>query len=269
MRALCVLRAAPVYRRDAVFQGLRAAGYEVHTKMMPHLCASDIIVSWNRYGVPDQQAHMIERAGGRAVIMENGYLGKDLAGDSWYALSVGHHAGRGSWPGSGEPAGHWSMATGAGAAARWDDLAIPLAPWREPGGETIVLHQRGIGEHGIASPHRWAEDLTPRIKGARMRAHPGAGNTTDLEHDVRKASEVITWASGAALRCLTMGIPVWYAMPGWIGAPAALPLQERARWVLPLRDDAARLGMLRRLAWAQWRLSEIESGHAFRTLLGV
>lgn len=269
MRALCVLRAAPVYRRDAVFQGLRAAGYEVHTKMMPGLRASDIIVTWNRYGVPDQQAHMIERAGGRALIMENGYLGKELAGDSWYALSIGHHAGRGTWPGSGVPAAQWGMADGGGACDRWDDLGIQLSPWREPGGETIVLHQRGIGEHGIASPHRWAEDLTPRIKGARMRVHPGSGNTTTLEHDVRKASEVITWASGAALRCLTMGIPVWYAMPSWIGAPASLPLQERARGVLPLRDDAARLGMLRRLAWAQWRLSEIESGHAFRTILGV
>lgn len=269
MRAVCLLRPAPVYRRDAVMVGLRAAGYEVHTKLPPKLCASDILVSWNRYGVPDQQAHMVERAGGRAVIMENGYLGKDLAGDSWYAMSIGHHAGRGRWPFCDEPAGYWDMAAGTGAAARWDDLGVQLAPWREPGGETIVLHQRGIGEHGIASPHRWAEDLTPRIKRARMRVHPGAGNTTSLEHDVRHASEVITWASGAALRCLTLGIPVWYAMPGWIGAPAALPLADRALGLQPLRDDFARLAMFRRLAWAQWRLSEIESGHAFRTLLDV
>lgn len=269
MRALCVIRPAPVYRRDAVLRGLRAAGYEVHNTMMPRPCASDIIVSWNRYGVPHQQARVIEAAGGRAVIMENGYLGKDLAGDNWYALSIGHHAGRGTWPFSSEPAAYWGMATSVGAAARWDDLGVQLGPWREPGGETIVLHQRGIGEHGVASPHRWAEDLTPRIKGARMRVHPGSGNTTTLEHDVRKASEVITWASGAALRCLVLGIPVWHAMDGWIGAPAALPLKQRATGAQPLRDDSARLGMLRRMAWAQWRLSEIESGHAFRTLLGI
>jgi hypothetical protein len=267
MRALCLLRSPPVYRRDAVCRGLVAAGLDV-VQSIDKPRPDDVVVTWNRYGAGHSEATRFERAGARAVVMENGHLGKDFAGDSWYALALGHHAGRGNWPYSSEA---WTTgaATDADRHARWDDLGIKLQPWRQPGGETIVLHQRGIGEHGIASPHRWAEELTPRINGARMRVHPGSGNTTTLEHDTRNASEVITWASGAALRCLVMGIPVWYAMDGWIGAPAALPLKQRAPGVQPLRDDAARLGMLRRLAWAQWRLSEIESGHAFRTLLGV
>jgi hypothetical protein len=42
-------------------------------------------------------------------------------------------------------------------------------------------------------------------------------------------------------------------MPQWIGE------QDNT--------DAGRLAMFQRLAWAQWRLSEIESGFAFRWLL--
>jgi hypothetical protein len=42
-------------------------------------------------------------------------------------------------------------------------------------------------------------------------------------------------------------------MPGWIAE------QDNT--------DAGRLAMLRTLAWAQWRLSEIESGEAFERLI--
>lgn len=264
MRALCLLRSPPVYRREAVCRGLRAAGFDVVPRIdRPR--AGDVVLTWNRYGAGHAEASRFERAGGRAIVMENGHLGKDFAGDSWYALALGHHAGRGTWPHCDDA---WAPGAAAGAAqhARWDDLGVQLQPWRQPGGETIVLHQRGIGEPGIASPPGWAERVTARIKGARMRTHPGAGNKTELEHDVRNASCVITWASGAALRCLVLGIPVYHDMLGWVGAPAALTLD---RWGQqpPLCDDAARLSMFRRLAYAQWRLSEIESGHAFRALL--
>lgn len=265
MRALCLLRSPPVYRREAVCHGLRAAGYEVVAKLdKPE--PADVVLSWNRYGAGHAHASRFEHAGARCVVMENGHLGKDFCGDSWYALALGHHAGRGTWPHADADA--WAPWPGDPPpwTARWDALGVQLQPWRPPGGETIVLHQRGIGEPGIASPPGWAERVTARIKGARMRTHPGSGNKIELEHDVRNASRVITWASGAALRCLVLGMPVWYEMHGWIGAPAAHQLDRLA---VPRCDDAARLHMLRRLAWAQWRLSEIESGHAFRTLLGV
>jgi hypothetical protein len=86
-----------------------------------------------------------------------------------------------------------------------------------------------------------------------------------LEHDLRSASRVITWASSAALCAIKMGVPVFYEMPKWIGAEAARPLSEFGR--LPNRDDASRLRMFRRMAWALWERSEIESGEAFAHLL--
>jgi hypothetical protein len=61
------------------------------------------------------------------------------------------------------------------------------------------------------------------------------------------------------------GIPAWYAFPKWVGAGAARPLSEWGQ--PPKRNDSDRLEMLRRLAWAIWRPSEIASGEAIRSVL--
>lgn len=249
MRALCLIRESPVYRADAFRRGLKKAGYE----LVPNIKRpepTDIVVCWNRYGNWHEQATRFEQAGARAVIVENGYLGKDWLGGGWYAMALGHHAGAGKWP--------------AGPQWRWDSLKVELAPWREGGTETIVLGQRGIGEPGLASPDGWAQRVAAKV-GGRIRKHPGTGDSVPLEHDLRNASSVVTWASSAALLALMMGIPVWYEMPQWIGAEACRPLSEFGGE--PLRDDAARLRMFQRLIWAMWNLDEIQSGYAFRHLL--
>lgn len=89
--------------------------------------------------------------------------------------------------------------------------------------------------------------------------------SVSLEDDLSDARCVVTWNSGAALRALLMGVPAFYEFPAWIGAKAALPLTA---WPAePKRCDEARLAMFRRLAWAQWRIVEIESGEAFAALL--
>ena len=74
-----------------------------------------------------------------------------------------------------------------------------------------------------------------------------------LEDDLAKASKVVTWGSGAGIKALMLGIRVESHMPNWIGE------QDNT--------DKGRLAMFRRLAWANWRLSEIESGQAFQWLL--
>ena len=84
-----------------------------------------------------------------------------------------------------------------------------------------------------------------------------------LEDDLRDAWACITWGSGAALKALTLGIPVFHGMPNWIGAGAALPMHADLEH--PARGD--RLPAFRRLAWAMWNLQEIESGEPFRRLL--
>jgi hypothetical protein len=134
-----------------------------------------------------------------------------------------------------------------GGNERWDDLGIELAPWRTSG-ETVILPQRGIGPRPYAMPANWASG-----KQGRLRQHPGRNPCKLLEQDLANAGLVWTWGSGAAIKALLWGIPVRSEMPGWIGEQN--------------NTDEGRLAMFRRLAWAQWRLSEIESGEAFSWLL--
>lgn len=250
-RALSLLRNSEHYRATAFCAGLRAVGFEVVTELLDPTPA-DVLLTWNRSGGYNETAQRFERAGARVLVAENGYLGKSWRGDKWFALALGHHLGAGEWI----PAGR----------ERWDALQVPLAPWRDGGTEVLVLEQRGIGEPGIASPPGWAEQVASRT-GGRIRKHPGAGvPQISLEADLAHVREVITWHSAAGLGALMAGVPVFYDFPQWIGAQAGVPLRLRG-FVPPLRDDAARLMMFRRLAWAQWRLEEIERGDAFAHLL--
>lgn len=250
-RALNLLRAALHYRREAFDAGLRAAGF-TNVNALPDPRPGDLLLSWNRYGGYHDQAQLFERAGAHVLVAENGYLGKSwqVPGE-WFALAAGHHAGAGRWV--------------DGGPARWNGWGVHLAPWRTNGTETVILGQRGIGEPGIKSPDRWAEVTRKRI-GGRIRAHPGnAPAAVPLAADLKVAREVITWHSGAALHALLMGIPVWTDFPQWIGAGAARPLCD---WPGDgLRDDAARLAMFQRLAWAMHTLDEIRTGEPIARLV--
>lgn len=249
-RALCLLREDLAYRRDAFLIGLQAVGYwPVPVIVDPN--PQDVLIIWNRYGRYDRAAQQFEAAGAPVIVCENGWLGKDWLGDTWFSMALNHHGGAGEW----RPAG----------AKRWDALDVRLEPWRGSIGETVILGQRGIGEPGIASPDNWAEK-TREIYRGRIRPHPAKLHCEALEYDLRNTARCITWGSAAALHAIRLGIPTYYEMPLWIGKQAALPLAAFHKQA-PQCDDAARLAMFRSVAWAMWRISEIESGAAFDHLL--
>ncbi len=131
-------------------------------------------------------------------------------------------------------------------------------------GPSLIFGQRGFGHPDVRAPLRWAENAR-RQYGGRIRPHPADEPTVPLEQDLEGIGQVLTWHSAAALLSLLQGVPAWYAFPKWVGAQAGRPLSE---WGQPnARDDAARLAMLRRLAWAIWRPEEIASGEAIRSVL--
>jgi|SRR5580765_487295 len=244
-----MIRPQLVYRKDVFCSGLRCAGYEVHNLNPFDPTPDDVLLIWNRYGQFDEQAKWFEKKGATVLVAENGYLREGLDG-RWFALAKGHHAGAGAWR--------------AGGPERWDALGIKLAPWSQKGKEVLILAQRGIGEPGVASPKNWAQTIQQKY-GGRIRPHPGdAPPKVSLRDDLRDVACVITWHSAAALYALMYGVPVFHAFPQWIGARAALRLDQYPR---ALRDDAARLEMFRELIWAQWSLEEIANGTAFRHLL--
>jgi hypothetical protein len=253
-RALNLLRPALTYRREAFDAGLAACGFTVVPELRyPDPC--DVLVIWNRYGGYHETAARFESRGAKVVVAENGYLRKSWKGGEWFSLSLWHHAGAGAWPN--------------GPDARWDSFGVEPAPWREPGGEVVIFGQRGIGEPMVRCPNDWAEGVRTLTAG-RIRLHPGENrNVPPLSEDLKNASAWVTWNSAAALTALLMGIPGYTGWASWIGASACTPVSKFKPGESPMRDDAARLRMFRRLAWAMWQLSEIRDGEAFRTLLAV
>jgi hypothetical protein len=249
--AWVAIRELPHYRRDAFVAGLQRLGFRIQAGAPLAPIGNDVLVTWNRYGPSDKTARTFEARGLPVIVVENGYLGNEFAhhpGRRWYAMSLGQHNGAGVWP--------------QGGRERWDALGIELKPWRTGGAELVALPQRGIGPPGVAMPPTWTRGAQ---KLARVRPHPGRHAAADLERDLAKARAVITWGSGAALKALAWGIPVFHSFKQWIGAPAArlLDLIDQG----PVRDDEARLAMFARLAWAQAELREIESGDAIARLL--
>ena len=260
MKACLLIRTMPWYRRNSFAAGLTAVGYEVTDKLEPH--RENIVVMWNRYGHYDHIAKQYELAGGKVVIAENGYLGREWIGANWYAISQNFHNG-----------GGWFYSEDVNtpnSKSRWNSFGVEVSPWSKGGSEIVILETRSIGPVGIAEPRGWSETLCEKLKSKismpiRIRKHPGERSCTPLLDDLRNAWAVITWGSGGALKALLAGIPVFYGFPKWIGAGAGELITGQTDFTnRPLR---ARLPVFQKLAWGMWRTGEIEKGDPFKWLL--
>lgn len=222
-------------RRAAFAAGLERLGFTVVDGVTNRPGDRDILVTWNLIRDGRIAADRFAAIGRPVIVAENASWGNGFRGGHWYTLARGRH----------NTAGAFSI----GDAHRWDSLGVELEPWRADG-ETVLLPQRGIGPAGVAMPADWIRRNAAR---GRIRPHPGQGAAIPLEQDLAHAAQVITWGSGAAIKALIWGIRVESHMPNWIGE------QDNT--------DAGRLAMFRRLAWAQWQLSEISHGEPFARLL--
>lgn len=238
MRAWLNLRHSVPERRAAFVRGLERIGYSVVEAVTFRPGDRDILVTWNRIREGETVAQAFESRGLPVLVTENASWGNDFAGQWWYTLARNFHNTAGRFP--------------LGDESRWDSLGVEPAPWRCGGNEVVILPQRGIGPPGVAMPQAWTEKVK-RSTGGRVRPHPGKQKCVPLDEDLERARSVHTWGSGAAIKALLWGIPVYSHMPNWIGE------QDNT--------DDGRLAMFRRLAWAQWTLKEFASGEPFARLL--
>lgn len=258
MRACLTIRDHPTARVEPFINGLKACGY----KILQHPfdpAPGDVLVIWNRYGRFHELATGWEAAGNTVIVAENGYTGraKDCR---LYAMALNHHNG----------AGRWHVGTDDRSAR----LRQSLQPWREDGTDILIIAQRGIGEPGIGSPPGWHGEAARLLlhqtkRPIRVREHPGNVRgphkppEKPLHEDLKDVWAALTWGSGAAIKALMLGVPVFHAFDRWIGAPAAKHgLDDLEN---PYRGD--RTQMLHQLAWAQWDVDEIRTGEPFRHLL--
>lgn len=265
MKAYCLIRPGPLYRREAFMSGLAAAGLDAKFGAPPGVSADVVLVIWNRYDTNHMLALQVERAGGTVIVAENGYLGaggtspkfdvtKGPQPGHYYALAKGGHNGQGTWP--------------DGNGSRWERLGIELKPWREAGDHVLVLPNRSFGIPGKMMPPDWPQRAVERLgrmtkRPVRLRPHPQNDEPKrHLSEDLKNAWMAVVWSSSAGLHALAAGIPVLCEAPQWIGkAAAATGLVDEGE---PLPE---RLAMFQRMAWAQWTLEEIASGGPIRRLL--
>lgn len=245
--ASVILRHEPNYRSQAVIAGFKKHGYKIASTPHPNPTENDVLLIWNRYSRYEHHAKMYKAAGGKVIIMENGYIGHAKA------LAIDHHNGAGTWA--------------VGNEDRWHKFGVELREWRTDGSHILVLPQRGIGEPGVSMPRNWLVNTMDKIKRytdrpIKVRKHPGTNRCTPLEDDLANAWACVTWGSGAAIKAIAHGVPVFHEFGQWIGAGASncnMDIED------PYLGD--RLGMFERLSWAQFFMSEIESGYAFEVLL--
>lgn len=240
----------PWHRRALFTAGLQRAGFQVEPRLFDPR-PGDVLVLWNRNIYEEAHAQRFESAGATVVIAENGYIGMDESGGRPLALAKRYHNGAGQWR--------------IGPTSRW---TMDLKPWRDRGDFILLLPQRGIGPPGVAMPNGWANRAAAELKKMtgrpiKLRLHPG-GSKEEPYEALKGAWAAVTWGSGAAIKALFAGVPVFYDFRSWIGASAAIHLKS-ADLEQPFTGD--RLPMFQRLAWAQWSGREIESGEAFAFLL--
>lgn len=259
MKAVCMIRELPHYRRHAFVEGLQKAGYSITDSLALPSSKDDLLVIWNRYGQFESRANNWEANGGTVLVAENGYVGKDQDGLQYYALAVHGHNGSGWFP--------------VGDEDRFSKLNIELKPFIHRKGYYLVCGQRGIGSALMASPPNWHERARNYLRSlkplpeVKVRLHPGPHDpVVKLEDDFAGASICIIWSSSSGVKALIEGIPVKYDAPHWICSPSATRLRSGEM----LRDEGARLHALQRMAWAQWSVAELASGEPFvRILEGV
>jgi hypothetical protein len=253
--AVVMVRKGGTYHKECFVEGVCKAGFAV-TDYPNHIPRKgDLILFWNLNPNQVSFARRFAAAGAHIIITENGWIGTAPDGGKMYALCLDHHNGLGRWPlGDGERS-----------------MGVKIRPWREDGDHILVLAARGIGEPGIAQPPGWVADITKRLqrvtkRSVRLRPHPGRQEGgTPLEADLAGAWAAVTWGSGAAIKSLAMGVPVFYELNGWIGASAArYGLSDLEH---PFLGD--RQPMFNRLAWAQWSGAEIASGKPISRLVAL
>lgn len=248
--ATCLFRTSDYYRRDEFCRGLRRHGFVLADKHLRDPAPEDVLLIWNRNRNVEDVAARYERAGARVIVAENGYLGQPPGGGKFYALALGHHNGGGSWF--------------VGDGVRFD---IPEQPWRARGDHILLLPQRGIGSPGVRMPNGWLGGVTKRLaavtgRPVRVRLHPGH-KKLDPAPDFVDCHAAVTWGSGAGIKALQAGIPVFHEFERWIGGVAG----SRLGGDVESCNMPDRAELWRRVSWAQWALDEISSGEAFDRLL--
>lgn len=263
--AWITLRHEPPYRSGSFAHGLERVGYSpiLAFPEPKQVKADDVVVTWNLNPRYRPAADAALNSGASLIVAENGYVHRRGSSEPYYALARNGHNGSGFWF--------------VGKRNRFEDLRHGFAPWREPtkGSYILVANQRGIGSDLMKCPRDFADKIRDRIdrvyhaagfkKSPKVviREHPGRHKAqVELSEHLREARACVSWASNTLNIACLAGIPSFHIAPYHVNDAVIGDLS-----LLPNPPETDRDTAFNRLAWAQWSLSEINDGTAFRCLL--
>jgi len=210
----------------------------------------DVLITWSPFRLSKRWAAVrdVRAAGGRAVILENGWLSPP-GGARYFQFALDGWNGTGRFP--------------DGGPARWAAWGVTLRDWQRQGGHVLVLGQKA---QSIADARRmpsgWAQSLRLDTRRPVLRRMPGAARP--LEEDLRGAWCTVTWTSTAAIKGLVAGIPAFHCGPNTLCPELSKPGLDVEAPIYPDRQP-----VFERLAWCQWTPEEIATGEPLARLLDL
>jgi hypothetical protein len=208
----------------------------------------DVLVTWSPFrGSKRWRAFQAAKAaGGRVIVMENGWL-SPVGETRYFQMAFDGWNGTGHFP--------------DGGPERWASWGIALRPWRDVGRHVLVVGQK---RQPMSDPRRmppgWAQSIRLRTERPVIRRMPSAARS--LDEDLRDAHCTVTWTSTTVFKGLVAGIPTFHCGPNTLCPElSAFGLDIEA----PVFPD--RQPVFERLAWCQWNATEIATGMPFARLV--
>jgi hypothetical protein len=221
----------------------------VHMYLPARFEPDDVAILWAPFIGTFRNAiwHAVRAAGGRVIIVENGWL-SPIGRQKYYQIALD------GWNGTGRFA--------AGDAGRWASWNIDLKDWRRDGETILVIEQRSKGINGDprAMPPGWAQSVEPRTTRRIVRRTRATEEPLDRQLD--QAFATLTWTSTVAIKGLIRGVPAFLCGPQLNCSELMKPGLDVDRPVYP-----DRLPVFERYAWQQWSEDEVRSGEPFARLL--
>ena len=211
----------------------------------------DVLICWSPFLGTDRLAafRAIKAAGGRAIVMENGWL-SPIGPRRFCQVALDGWNGEGRFP--------------PGGADRWRGWGVPLQEWKRGGEHVLVLGQKrkGADQDFRRMPDGWEYSLA--LPTRRPVVRRTRGSAVPLEEQLRDAWCTVTWTSTAAVKGLVAGVPAFYCGPTLICHELCRRGTDVDHPAYPDREP-----VFERLAWCQWTPEEIATGEPFARLLDL
>lgn len=207
-------------------------------------------------------------AGGCPIVLEMGFVGRGMGLDAYWSIGIGGLNA------------HADFKNVLMPGDRWADLNVPLQPWRRAGaGQIVVVAGQVPGDANVVGidTRNWAQETIAKLRRHTdrpivYRPHPKDYNLSPidgvplsrrpLQADLAEAWALVTWNSNSSVDAVLAGVPVFCMSKAMASDVGLCDLGQIETPATPDRQQWAHS-----LAYAQWRVDEIEKGLTWRHLM--